>query len=431
MEALQELVAALALTSLTDGQTGLSGSFVTSIIDIHDYTNTSKLKTTKCLTAFDTNGGSNSSWIAHNSTLWNNTAAINQIRVRMNSNSFNQYTQATLYGIKGQPMSTRTPIATQTLSSSASSVTFSSIPQNYADLVVVIDGIASTEASDIMRFNNDAGSNYSFTVLEGTPASSKGTNQTSAYLGNTNTTRYLKVINIFNYSNSSTYKTLISRSNYQAGTYAVSAWVSLWRNTSPITQLVVGPNSGTMSAGTTVSVYGIAAGNLSAKAEGGNTVVTDGTYWYHTFTSSGTFTPSSALSADVLVIAGGGGGGSYAGGGGGGGAGGVIYFANQSLTTSVYTATVGAGGGADTNGSNSVFGVLTAGVGGGKGGTGSTGFSGGSGGGGSDGAGGSSTQTGTGATSYYGNAGGTGTGAGTTGGGGGGGAGGAGDDVSG
>lgn len=82
-------------------QTGLSGSFVTSIIDIHDYTNTSKLKTTKCLTAFDTNGGSNSSWIAHNSTLWNNTAAINQIRVRMNSNSFNQYTQATLYGIKG------------------------------------------------------------------------------------------------------------------------------------------------------------------------------------------------------------------------------------------------------------------------------------------------------------------------------------------
>lgn len=328
-------------------------------------------------------------------------------------------------------MSTRTPIATQTLSSSASSVTFSSIPQNYADLVVVIDGIASTEASDIMRFNNDAGSNYSFTVLEGTPASSKGTNQTSAYLGNTNTTRYLKVINIFNYSNSSTYKTLISRSNYQAGTYAVSAWVSLWRNTSPITQLVVGPNSGTMSAGTTVSVYGIAAGNLSAKAEGGNTVVTDGTYWYHTFTSSGTFTPSSALSADVLVIAGGGGGGSYAGGGGGGGAGGVIYFANQSLTTSVYTATVGAGGGADTNGSNSVFGVLTAGVGGGKGGTGSTGFSGGSGGGGSDGAGGSSTQTGTGATSYYGNAGGTGTGAGTTGGGGGGGAGGAGGDVSG
>lgn len=82
-------------------QTGLSGSYVASVVDIIDYTNTSKLKTTRCLTGFDTNGGSNSSWIASNSTLWNSTAAINQIRVRMNSNNFNQYTQVSLYGVKG------------------------------------------------------------------------------------------------------------------------------------------------------------------------------------------------------------------------------------------------------------------------------------------------------------------------------------------
>jgi hypothetical protein len=44
-------------------------------------------------------------------------------------------------------------------------------------------------------------------------------------------------------------------------------------------------------------------------ATGGDTIMTDGTYWYHAFTSSGTFTPAKGLSCDVLVVAGGGGGG--------------------------------------------------------------------------------------------------------------------------
>ena len=46
----------------------------------------------------------------------------------------------------------------------------------------------------------------------------------------------------------------------------------------------------------------------SPKATGG-TVTSDSTYWYHTFTSNGTFTPSQALSCDVVVVAGGAGGG--------------------------------------------------------------------------------------------------------------------------
>jgi hypothetical protein len=149
------------------------------------------------------------------------------------------------------------PIATVTLGSASASYTFSSIPQTYTDLVLIINGQASAEASDIMRFNSDSGSNYSYAVLDGNPGSGSGANQTSCYLGNTWTAQYMKVINIFNYSNSTTYKTVISRSNYQGGTYAVSAWVSLWRNTNAITSLVVGPNSGTMSTGLTLTLYGI------------------------------------------------------------------------------------------------------------------------------------------------------------------------------
>jgi len=108
-----------------------------------------------------------------------------------------------------------------------------------------------------------------------------------------------------------------------------------------------------------------------------------GTYWYHAFRTSGTFTPATSLNADVLVIAGGGGGG----GGnndGAGGAGGLLAFTSQSLTATSYTCTVGAGGVGAANahgltGSDSQFGALTLVKGGGGGG--SVGYSGGSGGG--------------------------------------------------
>ena len=106
---------------------------------------------------------------------------------------------------------------------------------------------------------------------------------------------------------------------------------------------------------------------------------------------------------DFLVVGGGGGGGSSASasnlpGGGGGGAGGVILKTNISVVAGAYFISVGAGGAADTVGSNTVFSTYT-GLGGGKGnnGSGGNGFDGGSGGGagGYGTTGGSATQTGT------------------------------------
>jgi hypothetical protein len=107
----------------------------------------------------------------------------------------------------------------------------------------------------------------------------------------------------------------------------------------------------------TFYLYGVAAlGTTPAivpYATGGDTIMTDGTYWYHTFVSSGTFTPAKALTADYLVVAGGGGGGQ---GGqrcrwrrwtsctvGATGGGGSLESA-LSLGTSAYTVTIGAGG---------------------------------------------------------------------------------------
>jgi M6 family metalloprotease-like protein len=102
----------------------------------------------------------------------------------------------------------------------------------------------------------------------------------------------------------------------------------------------------------------------------GGTVTYSGGYTIHTFTSNGTFTCSGPMDLEVLVVAGGGGGGCHT--GGGGGAGGVVYCDSYSANGNV-SVTVGAGGSGSsnssikgTNGSNSVFGSITA-IGGGGG----------------------------------------------------------------
>ena len=126
------------------------------------------------------------------------------------------------------------------------------------------------------------------------------------------------------------------------------------------------------------------------------------------------YTRSQPPYVEVLVVAGGGGGGVGSNAGGGGGAGGLIYNSAYQLTSAAsLTVTIGAGGagaptrGSGVNGSNSVFGSLTA-IGGGRGGGhpnsgGSTSpNSGGSGGGGAYNAGGASATSGQGFAGGYG-----------------------------
>ena len=161
-----------------------------------------------------------------------------------------------------------------------------------------------------------------------------------------------------------------------------------------------------------------------AQQFGGGNVTSVGGNTIHTFTTSGTLSPLSSLTAQYLIVAGGGGAGFSR--GAGGGAGGLLTSTGLTIdTNSNYVVTVGAGGagntssGAGTSGTSSSFSMVTTtavGGGGGGGAASSTGLSGGSGGGAAQGG-----SAGT-ATSGQGNAGGTQTG-GNEGAGGGGGAG--------
>jgi hypothetical protein len=314
-------------------------------------------------------------------------------------------------------LSTNTYVALDkvTVGTATPSVTFTGINQGYTDLVLVVSGqlTGGGGASAIkLQFNADTGTNYSGTILSGDGSSAtsfRDTSQSSMSAGiatDASGQVATNLIQIMNYANSTTYKTVLAR--YGIAGDRVRAAVGLWRATpAAITSITIINNGGTnFSVGTTFSLYGIAATGAGAKATGG-TIYSDDLYYYHVFGSTGTFTPLSSLSADVLVVAGGGGGGATN--GAGGGAGGVFYATAQSLTATGYTCTVGGGGTGGTaasdsfgtSGTNSTFASLTAAVGGGYGAKNANAANGGSGGGGSNTyTAGTSTQTSTGGTGY-------------------------------
>jgi hypothetical protein len=302
-------------------------------------------------------------------------------------------------------MSTYTPISSQTLSANTTTVTFSGIPQTYTDLVIVANYNNTTSVDMFIRFNGITTNVYSDTQLYGNGSSAASYRQSNAGAGlldlgalGFGTGLGTTIIQIMNYSNTTTNKTYLTRSSFSALT--VGATVGLWRSTAAINEVsILSSSANAIASGSTFTLYGIGAG--SPKAFGGDEVTTDGTYWYHTYRSSGIFSPMQNISCDYLVVAGGGGGGAiFAGssGGGGGGAGGLRCTVGAtgggspvesplSLTAgNNYTVTIGAGGvGVSPTvygglGSNSVFGSITS-VGGGGGGSG-VGRPGGSGGGG-------------------------------------------------
>jgi hypothetical protein len=84
--------------------TGVASNFGAGVMDILDYANTSKYKTIRSLHGNDVNGTVSGfgGRIALDSGLWQNTAAISTIQFApLYGSSFNQYSHAALYGIKG------------------------------------------------------------------------------------------------------------------------------------------------------------------------------------------------------------------------------------------------------------------------------------------------------------------------------------------
>jgi hypothetical protein len=156
------------------------------------------------------------------------------------------------------------PIATTTLGSATSTITFSSIPATYTDLRLVFVFSGNASVNPRFRFNGDTGSNYSQTALMGdgsSAQSTRGTSQTliytTIYNGLASGVPGLCTIDVFSYTGSTFKTALLTGSTDSNGSGQVERDVALWRSTSAITQIDLISGSSTFNVGTTATLYGI------------------------------------------------------------------------------------------------------------------------------------------------------------------------------
>jgi len=157
------------------------------------------------------------------------------------------------------------PIESKTLGTAVASVTFSSIPQTYTDLVMIFSGSSASGGEDsiAIQFNGDTTTNYSATWMQGngtSATSSRASSQTVIYGGLiTSATITNSIWHVFNYTNTTTFKTVLARGNASA-TLTRQA-VGLWRKTpEAITSWLLKTDGGqNFAVGCTFTLYGIKA----------------------------------------------------------------------------------------------------------------------------------------------------------------------------
>lgn len=163
--------------------------------------------------------------------------------------------------------STEIAIASQTLASPASSITFSAIPGTYTDLRLVLVTKMSANGGNgyLVRFNSNSSGIYSYTMMGSYgPTITISSNNNSASnldtLGAVSASYPVNInLDLFSYSSTSIYKTMLSQiagDLVSGGSVEVSA--NMWRSADAITSITITNNDGfTFSTGAIATLYGI------------------------------------------------------------------------------------------------------------------------------------------------------------------------------
>jgi len=161
-------------------------------------------------------------------------------------------------------VSAYTALANLTLSSTATTITFTSISQSYRDLILVINATSGNASSHQPSVRINGGTNsYNYVTMFGNgsttgSASSAGNSQISL-TGNQSALRAygpLVIVAQFNdYSATNKFKTSLSRAS--GVTSQVIATLGSNENTAAISSLTV--MNATFAAGSTFALYGIAS----------------------------------------------------------------------------------------------------------------------------------------------------------------------------
>jgi len=159
------------------------------------------------------------------------------------------------------PTATYIALANYTVpSGGAASVTFSSIPATYRDLVYVISGkLENASSTDTrLRVNGDSGSNYSRVFASGNGSTTQSGTTASAthffswYAGDVQSQA---IGHLMDYSATNKHKTLLTRQGY-ANDNSMSMQAGRWANTNAITSMEFSTTND-FAEGTTFAIFGI------------------------------------------------------------------------------------------------------------------------------------------------------------------------------
>jgi len=148
-------------------------------------------------------------------------------------------------------------LETVTLTSTASSVTFSSIDQGYGDLILTVAGVGvgGTNYFDC-RLNGDTGDNYYKVRMigDGSDAESLYGSGVSFPYGNLSTTGGSFTAQLFDYTATDKHKSLLARSG--SSDVRVAAFAFRWASTSAVTSIEIYSSGTGAAAGSTFTLYG-------------------------------------------------------------------------------------------------------------------------------------------------------------------------------
>ena len=163
------------------------------------------------------------------------------------------------------PTATYEKISAVNLTGNAASIEFTSIPQTYTDLrLVLCSKLSGSNDTIYLQFNGNSSAIYDQIIFYGTgsnPASGLNTNGT--YVGfpqgwGARDYPFIITGDIMNYSSSSFQKTLLATGGTVNGTTrGLSIEIGRWKNTAAITSIFMAGFSYSFTADTKCTLYGI------------------------------------------------------------------------------------------------------------------------------------------------------------------------------
>lgn len=164
--------------------------------------------------------------------------------------------------------STYDSIATTTLGSANSTISFSSISGSYTDLKLIVTGTISSGAGvyGLIRANSNSTANYSQEIIRGIGTGATAVSYTTASAfggivcnseGYSTTIPFFIEVDVLNYAGSTNKVFVVKTSNDLNGSGSTEAIIGAWHSTAAITGLAFISSSSTFAAGTTAALYGI------------------------------------------------------------------------------------------------------------------------------------------------------------------------------